>query len=205
MKRFLIHSVLFISVLLASFFMVFSMADGATDAFYSKFSSPKQGSLIVGGSRASQGIHPRVIDSIYGSKNIYNYGFTISGTPYGKAYYSSISRKLDKKSKNGVFIIDVSPWTLSEYKFNTNKSIEYPEDDTFIAKTQFVAASPNIEYLLESFSEKNEAIIRNKRRRGSYQTFYVHYNGWLEVTIESDMISRSFRTENKIISYRKRI
>lgn len=121
MKRFLIHSVLFISVLLASFFMVFSMADGATDAFYSKFASPKQTSLIVGSSRAAQGIHPHIIDSVYGSQNIYNYAFTISGTPYGKAYYNSIVRKLNKTSKNGVFIIGVTPLTLSEYKFNTKK------------------------------------------------------------------------------------
>lgn len=64
---------------------------------------------------------------------------------------------------------------------------------------------PNIEYLLESFNEKNEAIIRNKNRRGFYQTFYVHDNGWLEVTIESDMISQSSRTKKKIKSYRERI
>lgn len=65
--------------------------------------------------------------------------------------------------------------------------------------------NPNIEYLLESFNEKNEAILRNRNRKGSYQTFYVHDNGWLEVTIESDMISKSSRTKNKIESYRKRI
>lgn len=99
MKRFLVHTCLFLFILLASFFMVFSMADGTTDAFYNKFSSPKQASLIVGGSRVAQGIQPNIIDSVYGSNNIYNYGFTISGTPYGEAYYKSISRKLDRNPK----------------------------------------------------------------------------------------------------------
>ncbi|MBO3099905.1 hypothetical protein [Gelidibacter pelagius] len=202
MRRFLFHTSLFLIVLLASFFVVFSIADGTTDAFYKKLSSPKQTSLIVGSSRAAQGIHPNIIDSIYGSNNIYNYSFTISASPYGKAYYESISKKLNSKCKNGVFIIAVTPWSLSENKFNNKNSMGYPEDHDFIGKTNFVNLKPNIEYLLESFIPKNEAIIRNKYRKGLYQTFYVQDNGWLEVTIESDMISKTIRTKNKIESYR---
>ncbi|GGW60309.1 hypothetical protein GCM10008085_09620 [Winogradskyella epiphytica] len=181
------------------------MADGTTDAFYGKLSSPKQTSLIVGSSRASQGVHPNIIDSVYGSKGIYNYGFTISASPYGKAYYKSISSKLKRDYKKNVFIICVTPWSLAENKLTNKNEIEYPEDADFIGKTNFVNINPNIEYLLESFIPKNEAIIRNKNRKGMYQTFYVQDNGWLEVTIESDMISREFRTKNKIESYRKRL
>lgn len=206
MKRFLVHSCLFIFILLASFFMVFSMADGATDAFYGKFSSPKQTSLIVGSSRAAQGILPNVIDSIYGSHDIYNYAFTISGTPYGRAYYNSIVSKLNGKSMNGVFIIGVNPLSLSEYKFNTKKkNIKYPEDDNFIAKTHFVNLKPNVEYLIESFNGKNVAIIRNTWRKGLNQTTFLHQNGWLEVTVESDSILKSKRTTKKVLDYRRRI
>lgn len=203
MKRFLFHTSLFLFLLMASFLVVFSMADGTTDAFYKKLSSPKQTSLIVGSSRASQGIHPNIIDSVYGSTNIFNYGFTISSSPYGKAYYNSISKKLDRKTKNGVFIISVTPWALAENKLDDNNKIVYPEDDDFIGKTDFVNMNPNIEYLFESFIPKNEAIIRNKYRKGFYQTFFVHDDGWLEVTIESDMISTEDRTKNKIESYRR--
>ncbi|GGG53029.1 hypothetical protein [Bizionia arctica] len=181
------------------------MADGTTDAYYKKLSSPKQASLIVGSSRASQGIHPDMIDSVYGSNNMYNYGFTIIGTPYGKAYFNSIANKLDRKDKKGVFIIEVTPWTLSEYEFSSMNDNKYPEDDNYIAKTVFVNMNPNIEYLIESFKSKNEAIVRNKNRKGAYQTFFVHDNGWLEVTIESDMFSKISRTKNKIESYRKKI
>lgn len=205
MKRFLIHSVLFIVLLLTSFFVVFSMADGTTDAFYSKFSSPQQESLIVGSSRAAQGLHPSVIDSVYGSRNLYNYAFTIPGTPYGKTYYNSILGKLNTNSKNGVFIIEVNPWTLSEYNYKKENGVEYPEDELFSAKTDYVNMNPNIEYLVESYNSKYEAIIRNKGRKGTYRTFYVHDNGWLEVTIESDMISKSERTAEKILDYQKRI
>lgn len=205
MRRFLLHTSLFLIVLLASFFVVFSMADGTTDAFYKKLSSPKQNSLIVGSSRAAQGILPNIIDSLYGTNNMYNYAFTIAQTPFGKPYYNSISRKLDRKYKKGVFIIDVNPWTLSEYKSSNINNSGYREDNTFIANTHFVNINPNVEYILESFKAKNEAIIRNKYRKGLYQTFYVHDNGWLEVTIESDMISKSLRTENKIKNYRERL
>lgn len=205
MRRFLLHTGLFLILLLASFFVVFIMADGTTDAFYKKLSSPKQTSLIVGSSRAAQGIQPNIIDSVYASSNMFNYAFTIVHTPYGEPYYNSISRKLDKNSKDGVFLIDVNPWTLSEYKSSNINNSGYREDDTFIANTHFVNLSPNIEYLLESFKEKHEAIIRNKYRTGLYQTFYVRDDGWLEVTIESDMVSKSFRTENKIKNYKNKL
>lgn len=184
--------------------MVFRMADGTSDAFYSKLSSPNQTSLIIGGSRAAQGIQPHIVDSVYGFNKIYNYAFTIAQTPFGEPYYNSISKKLDRKATKGVFIIDVSPWTLSELK-TSNMINGYREDNTFIANTHFVNLKPNIEYLLESFNEKNEAILRNKNRKGLYQTFYVHDDGWLEVTIESDMISEELRTKNKISSYSKRL
>lgn len=205
MKRFIIHTGQLLVLLGISFFAVFSMADGTTDAFYEKLSSPKQSSLIVGSSRVSQGVHPNIIDSILGTKGLYNYGFTITSSPYGKAYYNSISGKLDGKSKNGNFIIAVTPWSLSEYKYNHKKDGKYLEEGDFISKTSFVNMNPNIEYLLESFNSKNEAIIRNKKRKGLYQTFFVHENGWLEVTIESDMISNSLRTKNKIETYKKKV
>ena len=204
MKRFLLHISLFLLLLLSGFLFVFSMADGTTDAFYKKLSSPTQASFIVGSSRAAQGIQPHIIDSVYGSNKIYNYAFTIAQTPFGEPYYNSISRKLDRNATKSVFIIDVNPWTLSELK-TSNITDGYREDNTFIANTHFVNLNPNIEYLLESFNEKNEAILRNKNRKGLYQTFYVHDDGWLEVTIESDMISEELRTKNKISNYSKRL
>lgn len=204
MKRFIIHTCQFLFLLLAGFFIVFSMADGTTDAFYKKLSSPKQSSMIVGSSRVSQGVHPHIIDSVLGTRNLYNYGFTITSSPYGEAYYNSIFSKLNKASKNGLFIIAVSPWALSEYKLDYKDEGEYIEDKEFLAKTTFVNMNPNIEYLLESLNSKNESIIRNKKRKGLYQTFFVHDNGWLEVSIESDMISNSKRTKNKMESYRKK-
>ncbi|HLV40385.1 hypothetical protein [Xanthomarina sp.] len=135
MKRFLVNTSLFLFVLIASFFVVFSMADGTTDAFYKKLSSQKQTSLIVGSSRAAQGIHPNIIDSVYGSNSIYNYGFTISASPYGKAYYTSILSKLKRKEEKGVFIIAVTPWSLSENKLtHTQIQLRIQKIMTLLAK-----------------------------------------------------------------------
>jgi len=204
MKRFLLHTSFFLTILLASFFVVFASADGTTDAYYKKLSSPKQSSMIVGSSRASQGIQPHVIDSVLRTTGLFNYGFTINISPYGETYYNSISNKLNAASKNGLFIVAVTPWSVSEYKLGNKKEGKYLEDDDILAKTSFVNMNPNIEYLVESLSSKNESIIRNKFRKGMYQTFFVNNNGWLEVTIESDMITNTARTQNKIISYKKR-
>ncbi|RED38216.1 hypothetical protein DFQ10_11137 [Winogradskyella eximia] len=204
MKRFLLHTSFFLAILLASVFVVFASADGTTDAYYKKVSSPKQSSMIVGSSRASQGIQPHIIDSVLRTTGLFNYGFTINISPYGETYYNSISNKLNAASKNGLFIVAVTPWSLSEYKLGNKKEGKYLEDDDILAKTSFVNMNPNIEYLIESLNSKNESIIRNKFRKGMYQTFFVNNNGWLEVTIESDMITNKARTQNKIVSYKKR-
>ena len=62
MKTFLVQISIFIGICSLSFIAIFSLADGATDAFYLKFATPKQSSLIVGSSRAAQGIIPNIIN-----------------------------------------------------------------------------------------------------------------------------------------------
>ncbi|MEQ3794483.1 hypothetical protein AAFP94_04770 [Flavobacteriaceae bacterium MJ-SS4] len=196
---------LFLGFCSISFFAIFSLADGTTDAFYLKFASSKQSSLIVGSSRAAQGIIPQMIQNKELDYDIYNYAFTIAHTPYGKVYYESIKRKLDVDSKNGLFLICVNPWTISSKTIHSEDSLHFRENGSFIDKTYFVNLNPNIEYLVESYDRFNIDIITNKKRKGDYQTFFTHNNGWLEVTIESDMISNQERTLNKIKSYKKKL
>ena len=64
-------------------------ADGTTDDFYLRFTSAKQKSLIIGTSRAAQGIQPQLIDSILdltATDKIYNFSFTAQNSPYGEVY-----------------------------------------------------------------------------------------------------------------------
>ncbi|TVZ59165.1 hypothetical protein NA63_1690 [Flavobacteriaceae bacterium MAR_2010_105] len=205
MKRFILHSLFFLSIFLATCLGVFSFADGSTDAFYEKFTTPKQQSLVIGSSRAAQGIIPKVMNDSLGVSPLYNYAFTIAHTAFGRPYYNSIKRKLDPRSKSGLFLVCVNPWTVSSLRKYENDSLHYREEGSFIENTHFVSFKPNIEYLMESFQSKNIDILTNKYRKGEYQTFFVEDDGWLRVTIESDMISIQKRTESKLKVYTKKL
>ncbi|SDB22551.1 hypothetical protein SAMN03097699_0179 [Flavobacteriaceae bacterium MAR_2010_188] len=182
---------------------VFSTADGTTDAFYLKFTTPKQKSLILGSSRAAQGIIPSVLNDKIENGAFFNYAFTIVQSAYGSVYLKSIRNKLDDNVKNSIHIVCVNPWVICTETTEKEDSIKFREVNSYLDKTRFVNMKPNFEYLVESFQSKNIDIVNNKSRKGDYQTFFVHDDGWLEVKIESDMISTKERTRKKYETYKK--
>lgn len=204
MKKFIFRTSLFSCFVLISIFIVFSLADGSTDAMYLKFTTPQQKSMILGSSRAAQGIHPKELNSILKYDEIYNYAFQIPSSPYGEVYFESIKRKLSKKNKNGLFILEVNPWTLG-YKKDENNNELFLEEDKFLNKTKNVTMNPNLEYLVESYNGHYFNILRDINRKGSYQTFFVENDGWLNVTIESNIYTKENRTKNKLNKYRGKL
>lgn len=205
MKKFIINTAVFLAIILISIFTVFVLADGTTDASYLKFTTPKQNSLIIGASRAAQGIQPAILNQELRRDDIYNYAFQNPTSPYGEIYSKSISKKLTANSSNGIFILDVNPWVLSKHIDTiTNKEI-FTEKGKFVDETKMVNISPNIEYLIESYSSSYIQIIKDKFQKGDYQTLFVDEFGWLRVTIESDMMSVNKRTELKINRYKKKL
>ena len=99
----------------------------------------------------------------------------------------------------------VNPWSIATIGKELENPDTFREKGNFIDRTYWVDLKPNIEYLLESYQARNVDIILNKFKRGTYQTFFVTDEGWLQVTIESDMISISERTKNKMASYREKL
>jgi hypothetical protein len=63
----------------------FLSADGYSDSFYPKFTTPKQNNLILDTSKVAQGLNPYVINKILDIE-MYNYSFSISSSPYGIKY-----------------------------------------------------------------------------------------------------------------------
>jgi hypothetical protein len=55
------------------------LADGTSDDYYLKFSTPKQGSMILGTSRAKQGLIPSVLSEAIegGDVKLFNFSFTL--------------------------------------------------------------------------------------------------------------------------------
>lgn len=194
MARLLIKFFIFISLSMAIIYWISSRADGNTDNFYLKFTSPPQQSLIIGTSRAAQGLLPGVINRILGRNDLYNYAFTWENSPYGETYYDNIQRKLKKESKNGIFIVAVDPWCITCKNSEQNSASKFQESN-LVLSTPFVSLNPNIPYLVK-FTEKKYKLLLKRDSDLS-----LHDNGWLEIDVPMDTMSIRIRTERKIKMY----
>ncbi len=203
MKKFLLHIFLFTSLLLVSMLAVFYLADGHSDPYYLRFTSSRQSSLIIGSSRAAQGLQPSVFNEIIyknGNRQFYNYAFSLIDSPFGPAYYESIEKKLDPQTKDGIFIIAVDPWSISAVNANPDDTMRFLEDKTFMGKTKYVNIDPNLFYLVNSYDEPYVNILR-KWRSGT--VLNLHKDGWLQVNIAPDSSAGAKSAEAKLEFYRK--
>lgn len=204
MKKFI--RILFVFIIIGAIPLIVSIviisfkldSNSATfDFFYRRFTSEKQVSLIIGTSRAAQGIQPQIINKSLSSQfdlPIYNYSFTVNISPFGEAYFNSIKKKVkETTTKNGLFIIAVDPWSLSDIK-EMGDGIEQREDNECIAKMMFVNTRPNIEYLIRYFKkdwlyEETGGILNE--------------DGWLQIDAIIDSVVLKENIRNKVQIYSK--
>lgn len=196
MRKFIIQIIIFITLVCIAMYFVFSQADGYTDPFYIRFTTKKQSSLIIGTSRSAQGMIPQIINE-NANVDFFNYSFTVASSPYGPAYLNSIEKKLDKKSTNGIFILAVDPWSISEDKNKTSSVIV--ESIPMLEKMNFVNMSPNIEYLIKCYNQKYYNILYKKE----HNKMLLHKDGWLEVNVPVDSASINKRLRIKVKSYKE--
>lgn len=180
---------------------VLSLVDGYSDPFYLRFTTPKQHNLLLGTSRAAQGLVPAVFDEQL-HKKFYNYSFTIGHSPYGPVYLESIKRKLDEDEKDGIFILAVDPWSISSTSVNPNDSTKFRELDRCLDNTKIVDMNPNFIYLRENFGGNYYKLLYPKKRSDKYSVF-LHNDGWLEVTLPMDSAEVNRRVLKKMKIYRE--
>ncbi len=198
MKKFIRNILLFSCLLIAGFLLVFLQIDGYDDAYYLRFTSPKQSSLILGTSRAAQGVKPYVLNEVLNRSDFFNYSFTIEDSPYGPVYLRSIKKKVRKQSHNGLFILTVDPWSLSSRSGSPNDSLSFRENNSFLAKTHNVNHKPNLFYLLKSYPKSFHHILK----KGDTSSL-LHKDGWLEIVIDMDSSIVQNRTIGKAEDYKK--
>ena len=170
---------------------------GQVDAFYGRFTTPPAGSLVLGTSRAAQGIRPAVLTARLGEQfegHLLNYAFTLTHSPYGPAYLRSIQRKLRPETKNGLFIVAVDPWSLSL----TGPEGAFPEDNSFIGQLHQVSQNPNLAYLARYQAKPFYRLLLDY----ATATERLHSDGWLEVRIGNDSAQVRARTARKLHDYR---
>jgi hypothetical protein len=132
MKKFCIHISIFVSILLLGVLGIFYAADGHADSFYEKISSPKQKNLILGTSKAAQGVQPEILKKQL-NQEFFNFAFTLQSSSYGKVYLQNIQKKLDTTSSTSQdFILTVDPWSISSSTKNPNDSLSFRENNSFL-------------------------------------------------------------------------
>jgi hypothetical protein len=161
MKLFVRHIILFLSIFALLHLGLAFIADVTTDDYYLKFSSPKQSSLILGTSRAKQGIIPSVLSSSIENRNlsIFNFSFTLKSSPFGLVYYNAIKQKIDLESKDGCFIVTVDPWSLSKKISDVNKT---PDSLSVLFGISDFTSQPNFKYLFKQFPHGWGRILLNR-------------------------------------------
>lgn len=199
MNRFLSKVFIFSIFPLLTLYGVFLLENGNADPFYQRFTSPKQSALILGNSKAAQGIVPSVLDNKlfpeFGVK-IYNYSFTVYNSPFGPVYLESLAKKLDENADAGYFIVTVDPWSIASDFNDPDNPAKFEENDLFLADISQVNSVQNFRYFLKWFDKSFFEIIvylfKNNR-------FKLHEDGWYEITGNMDEIfvkqSRSIRVD----------
>ena len=83
MNKFLLHTIAFLLLCIISLYLLFSFANEQNDPFYIRFTTPEQSSLILGTSRAAQGILPAVLNEKLSRNDFFSYSFSGNISPYG--------------------------------------------------------------------------------------------------------------------------
>lgn len=186
---------------LLTLYFVFLLEDGRADPYYRKFTTPKQKALILGNSKAGQGIMPSVLNNnlkeIYKSE-IYNYSFTLFGSPYGPLYLESVKNKLETGVENSYFIITVDSWSISGPIEDPNNVSIFEENELFLADVKIVDIDPNPFYFASNYNKPFYEILIQKIKPGMTK---LHDDGWWETEDYLDSASVLSRTNGMIKFY----
>lgn len=205
MRKFLFQVLGLLLLVLLSLYGVFWQAGGhSDDPFYVRFTTPKQQSMILGTSRAAQGLLPNVFNEVLGRTDLYNYAFTAPHSPWGPTYLSSIKKKITQ-GESSIFVLDVSPLNLSIGKDLPDDTLSFGEAKLTLAKLDNVDSSPNIPYLLNHFRENSEGGRYYDLIRKS-QWMYLHEDGWLEILCNKKCLDgMEGNIKVKVESYKKQL
>lgn len=208
MKQLILKVSIFILISLVLFVCVLYQANGYTDPYYLRFTTPVQNSLILGTSKAAQSLQPEVFKDEL-NLEIYNYAFTIMHSPYGPVYLEAIKRKLKPETDNGIFILTVDAWSITSTKSEANQIGDFRENNLCLDNTTIVNKTPNLQYLLKNLKGEFYQIILRNLGGKFYNTFsmnkpiLLHKDGWLEITANMDSVILQERTELAIKNFKE--
>lgn len=197
MKKFLIKTLFWLSLLCCSHIILGAFADGNTDDNYMRFTS-KGSNIIMGDSRGAQAVIPFILDEKFPGKTFDNFALNIAHSPYGEIYLKGLKRKLKNDTKDGIFILTVDPWNLSktENEKELRDFVEYysPLNDVH------TYTKPNYEYLIKHYTRSWFKLFTEREDVGKSSTF-LHKDGWMEVSVNMNADSVATRQVKKVEGY----
>ena len=189
-----------ITIMLA--FIGIQFSRGIYDPFYNRLATPKASSMVIGTSRAAQGLVPHILnDELSGSclkPSIINFAFTLGHSPYGPAYLRLIKEKLVDTVQSGVFIVAVDPWAVSNLNKQEREVFSFRENKRFVNEVKFSDINPNFEYIFKHYDGPLYKLLLPNSGKTK-----LHYNGWLEVNISRDSIAYERALKSKLKVYEK--
>jgi hypothetical protein len=206
MKEFIIRIGQFLLLTIFVLHLLLINFSGYVDPFYRRFTSSRQSSLILGSSRAAQAVQPKVLNRYFEAAGeqvrIYNYSFTINKSPFGPVYLSSIQEKLEKEGDDGIFIICVDPWVISDLISPRGDITQLRESRNALGEIRNVNVNPNLKYIAKYYEQTLNSLIL--KITGNYW-MYLHDDGWLEIFVPMDSASMQARLEEKLAEYRSKL
>ena len=126
---------------------------------------------------------------------IFNYAFTFGEIAYGDYYLESIKRKLEPNTNNGLFILEVNPWLLTERETDNFKNNVFFEACSPPHNMQFPNSNPNFEYFLKNIKNTHFTTIFKRKSRLHDDGFFEDHN------IPSDSIAIAQANKNREKDY----
>ncbi len=200
--KLIIRSLVFLTLLVAVLWGVIShYTQGYVNEYYPKFLN-KSPSLVIGTSRALQGIIPdSLIQGLDFDGPMLNFAFTIKSSPFGEVYLNAIKRKVPSETTSGLFIVEVSPFAFAADTSLKRGVNRFRESKLMLGDQCFMNFEPNIEFVLRNYGKPIYELILNDN--GGNVNLKTFKNGWLQVTVPMDSVSFNSRLSSTQAFYKK--
>lgn len=191
-------SILTLFLIGSYYFFMGELARGQVNDNYSKFTHQSP-SLIIGLSRAHNGISPKVLDSALSEvpyqRGFLNFAFEKSQSPYGKVYLEAVKKKIPEKTKQGIFILSVCPGSfMTPIQLTTEQEIEDLDKKSLVGKINQLNKDPNYEYIRKGYGGSlYKALIPHNAKI----TTVFHNDGWEEFRLSA----QGYRVSNEDMAH----
>lgn len=179
------------------------LADEESDPLYVKIASKPAGSMIIGSSRAAQGLVPSILDSLLEipyKKPFFNFAFSHVHSRYGPVYLRAIQKKLSPETGEGLFLLVVDPAVIAANRFYPEDTTLFPERSTFVNTLRHFDTRPNFSFLFDQYPNAWGSLLLNH----FINPVKARDNGWIEVLIPDDAASRQMRLGMKLTEYQQK-